>query len=436
MSKERRWSGKDAAESAKEKENRAYDTFAEMIIKKLENVQADWKKPWFTEGALPWPKSIYGKPYHGMNALMLTFLCEQKGYRIPIFATSARINDLNFKKDDNGNRVAKINDKGEKLPFVHVLKGEKAFPVFLSQTNVVHKDTKERITFSDYMDLDEDTKKEYNVYHHMKVYPVFNVDQTNLKEARPELYEQYVKENIPQESSVQGKDFSFPALDCLVTENMWICPIKPTFQDQAYYSPGRDEIVIPSKEQFIKTDHAEAYYGTMLHEMIHSTGSKKHLNRLDKQYDKDSYAREELVAELGAALCCHRYGMDKVIKEDSLPYLKGWLQNLHEKPEFIKTVLKDMKAATALVFTKVELSRQYAEKENQVKEKARETKIDARVDNQEDEDDSIDMDEDGNAVAVGGGLSPDKKQGEEESKEEDKKKENERQEEHHRSFRR
>jgi len=300
----------------------------------------------------------------------------------------------------------------------------------------VHKDTKERITFSDYMDLDEDTKKEYNVYHHMKVYPVFNVDQTNLKEARPELYEQYVKDNIPQESSVQGKDFSFPALDCLVTENMWICPIKPTFQDQAYYSPGRDEIVIPSKEQFIKTDHAEAYYGTMLHEMIHSTGSEKHLNRLDKQYDKDSYAREELVAELGAALCCHRYGMDKVIKEDSLPYLKGWLQNLHEKPEFIKTVLKDMKAATALVFTKVELSRQYAEKENQVKEKARETKIDARVDNQEDEDDSIDMDEDGNAVAVGGGLSPDKKQGEEESKEEDKKKENERQEEHHRSFRR
>ena len=55
------------------------------------------------------------------------------------------------------------------------------------------------------------------------------------------------------------------------------------------------------------------------------------------------YAREELVAELGSALVAQRYGMTKHIKEDSCAYLKGWLDELKESPQFIKTTLLDVK---------------------------------------------------------------------------------------------
>ncbi len=398
-----RW---EIAERAKERENRAYDTYTELLIEKLEKVKDDWKKPWFSEGDMPWPKSFYGKWYHGMNALMLSFHCEKQGYRIPVFATSARINELNTRKDKDGLRRPAVDGEGKKLPFVHVLKGEKSFPVFLSNTIVEHKVTGEKIPWEEYTRLDDEEKEDYKTRHNMKVYPVFNIDQTNIKEARPELYQKLVSENLPQEKEI-GEDHIFEPLDILVGNSsaFWLCPIKPIWQNQAYYSPKENEIVVPMKEQFIKAGNPESYYGTLLHEMIHSTGHESVLNRLGKEYDPQEYAREELVAELGAALACHRYGMDKVIKEDSLPYLKGWLNNLHEKPGYIRTVLKDVKLATSYVFSRVEAVREvYLDKA-------------AKLDGREDDDASVDIDDEGLQVSEGGnGLLADKKQGEEEGR--------------------
>ena len=66
------------------------------------------------------------------------------------------------------------------------------------------------------------------------------------------------------------------------------------------------------------------------------------------------YAREELVAELGSALVSQRYGMTKHIKEDSCAYLKSWLDELKESPQFIKTTLLDVKRATSLITQRVD----------------------------------------------------------------------------------
>ena len=52
-------------------EDKALDLFAEMMIEKIEGIQKDWKKPWFTEGALQWPRNLHGREYNGMNAFML-----------------------------------------------------------------------------------------------------------------------------------------------------------------------------------------------------------------------------------------------------------------------------------------------------------------------------------------------------------------------------
>lgn len=51
-------------------EDKALDLFAEMMIEKIEGIHKDWKKPWFTEGTLQWPRNLHGREYNGMNAFM------------------------------------------------------------------------------------------------------------------------------------------------------------------------------------------------------------------------------------------------------------------------------------------------------------------------------------------------------------------------------
>ena len=133
----------------------------------------------------------------------------------------------------------------------------------------------------------------------------------------------------------------------MIEQNEWICPIKPVYGDQAYYSISKNEIVIPEKKQF---KDGESFYTNLAHEMTHSTGAENQLGRLKPtSFGSKEYAREELVAELSAALVAQRYGMTKNLKEDSASYLKSWLSSLKESPEFIKTTLVDVKKASGMI---------------------------------------------------------------------------------------
>lgn len=321
-------------------EEKALDLFAEMMIEKIESINKDWRKPWFTEGALQWPRNLSGREYNGMNAFMLMLHCEKEGYKIPRFCTF-----------DCVQRMNKPGKDGQEQPRVSVLRGEKSFPVMLTTFTCIHKETKEKIKYDDYKNLFEDEKKEYNVYPRMQVFRVFNVQQTNLQEARPELWEKLEKENGRPEVKA-GEQFDFEPVDRMISENLWICPIRPMHQDSAYYSMTKNEIVVPEKEQF---KDGEAFYGTLFHEMVHSTGAEGVLDRLKPTaFGSKEYAREELVAELGSALVSQRYGMTKHIKEDSCAYLKSWLDSLKESPQFIKTTLMDVKKASSIITQKVD----------------------------------------------------------------------------------
>lgn len=351
-----------AATDGPSSEDKALDLFAEMMIEKIESINKDWKKPWFTEGALQWPKNLNGREYNGLNALMLLLQCEKQGWQIPRFCTFDCVQRLNNaeKKDANG----------EALPRVSVLKGERSFPVFITTFTCIDKDTKERIKYDDYKRLSEEERKQYNVYPKMQVYRVFNVSQTNLQEARPEMWTKLQAENVrPTHEQGEGEQFSFAPLDTMIKDKRWICPIKPTYGDNAYFSISKNEIVVPEKLQF--TD-GEAFYGTLLHEMSHSTGHESQLDRFKPtSFGSAEYAREELVAELGSALVAQRYGMTKHIKEDSAAYLKSWLESLKESPQFIKSTLLDVKKATSIInqhIDKVSLELEEAQTEEVVKE--------------------------------------------------------------------
>lgn len=321
-------------------EDKALDLFAEMMIEKIEQIKGDWHKPWFTEGQLQWPRNLSGREYNGMNAFMLLLHCEKEGYKIPRFCTFDCVQRLNKPAKD-----------GEELPRVSVLRGEKSFPVMLTTFTWIHKETKEKIKYDDYKKLSDEDKQQYNVYPKMQVFRVFNVAQTNLREARPELWERLEQENGHLRPE-NGTQFSFEPVDTMIRDNLWICSITPKHQDRAYYSISKNEIVVPEKEQF---RDGESFYGTLFHEMAHSTGAEGVLNRIKPTvFGSKEYSREELVAELGSALVSQRYGMIKHIKKDSCAYLKEWLGELKESPQFIRTTLLDVKKAASLITQKVD----------------------------------------------------------------------------------
>ena len=322
-------------------EQKALDLFSEMMIAKIESLSSKdgWKKPWFTEGTLQWPKNLNGREYNGMNAFLLLLHCEKEGYKIPRFCTFDRIQQFN--KPGSRDKEAK--------PRVSVLKGEHSFPVMLTTFTVVDKETKERIKWEDYKLLSQEQREKYNVYPKLQTYHVFNVAQTNLKEVRPELWEK-----LEQEYSMPKVDRSeaFEPVDRMITDNRWICPIKPMYGDSAYYSISKNEIVVPEKGQF---KDGESFYSNLFHEMGHSTGAENQLDRLKPTtFGSAEYAREELVAELTAALTAQRYGMSKHLKDDTAAYLKAWLDSLKESPQYIKTVLLDVKKASSMLTQRID----------------------------------------------------------------------------------
>lgn len=338
-------------------EDKALDLFADMMIERIETISKDWSKPWITEGSLGWPKNLSGREYNGMNALMLLLHCEKNGYKIPRLCTFDCVQRLNKPTE-------KQAKEGVELPRVSVNRGEKSFPVMLTTFTCIHKETKEKIKYDDYKMLSDEEKKMYNVYPKMQVFRVFNVQQTNLQEARPELWNKLANGDAIKLD--EGDKMSFEPMDVMIRDNRWICPIKPMHQDKAYFSISKNEIVVPEKAQF---KDGESYYGTLWHEMTHSTGIEGQLDRIKPAaFGSDEYAREELVAELGSALVAQRYGMSKALKEESCAYLKSWLEQLKESPQFIKTTLLDVKKASSLVTQNIDKIAQELDWKNRIQQ--------------------------------------------------------------------
>ena len=103
----------------------------------------------------------------------------------------------------------------------------------------------------------------------------------------------------------------------------------------AFYSPTADSITMPPRRGF---NDAEAFYATLLHELIHWTGPKSRVGRdLSGRFGSESYAAEELVAEIGSAMLCGELGISKAPREDHAHYLRSWLKSLKNDPKLLWT---------------------------------------------------------------------------------------------------
>lgn len=115
---------------------------------------------------------------------------------------------------------------------------------------------------------------------------------------------------------------------------------------RAFYSPSRDQIAMPAHEAF---DSREAFAATWAHEMIHSTGHDSRLKRdLDGGPTSRGYAREELVAELGAVIVCRRLAIGSEFANHAA-YLSNWASLLQEGPKTLFKVLTDARRAADLI---------------------------------------------------------------------------------------
>jgi antirestriction protein ArdC len=110
--------------------------------------------------------------------------------------------------------------------------------------------------------------------------------------------------------------------------------IKPGL-DRAFYSPAGDYVSIPSPGQF---KGGEDYYSVLFHELTHATGHESRLNRKGvgstdgewSAFGSTPYAKEELVAEMGAAFLCGQAGIVERTIDNSAAYVKSWLARLKD----------------------------------------------------------------------------------------------------------
>ena len=322
--------------------DKAVEAFAAMIISRLEEVKAsEWKKGWIGgNGYQGMPQNMNGRTYSGTNSLFLFMHTAMNNYAAPIYLTF-------LQKEKEGLRLNK---------------GAKAMPVVYWDWNIKDAEGK-KVSLTDYRSMSKEEREHCEARPFLRSFRVYNIDQTNMKEVNKEKYDKLVAQfQSPKVADTQGM-YKNAALDRMFEHQEWLCKIhcdKPSAG--AFFNPTHDFIVIPQKEQFkigktesdIYKDGME-YYSTALHEMTHSTGTAERLNRnMEGRYGDPKYAKEELVAELSAAMVGNTMGFDKRITDNSAAYIDGWLHTLREEPRFIMSVMADVNKASNLILEKID----------------------------------------------------------------------------------
>jgi len=268
-----------------------YARVTARILADLEQGVRPWVQPWQatpTAGRVTRPLRHNGTPYQGVNILILWGEALAKGYAASIWMTFTQATTLG----------------------AHVRKGEHG-------TLVVYADT---FTRTETNEEGDDVKRRIPF---LKSYTVFNVEQMKGLSAR------YLTTPAPQGAPLalcEHAERFFAATGAVVRHG----------GDRAYYSPTLDVLQLPPSEAF---RDAESYAATKAHELLHWT---KHATRLDRdfggtRFGDTGYAREELVAELGAAFLCADLGITPEPREDHAAYLASWLRVLRTDTRAIFT---------------------------------------------------------------------------------------------------
>ena len=281
----------------------AHQIVTDAVIKFLESGETGkWQKPWdmlLVDGNYcPATK----KTYNGfVNTMALNALAYANGFKSEAWGTYKQWKSLGT--DD--------------AP-VSVMKGAKAAYIFVPMIYTKKDKAGDPIT---------DSNGDKVSGMSFKQVPVFNADQVEgYTEVKPELPVSKVLDNAEVDRFVSKTGAQ-------ITHG----------GNRAFYSMGGDHVTMPPKEAFKDVGEStatEAYYGTLLHEMTHWTGETKRCNReMGTMFGGETYAFEELVAEMGAAIMCNQFGISDQPRADHAKYVKSWLKGLaNDKNAVFKAV--------------------------------------------------------------------------------------------------
>lgn len=280
-----------------------YQMITDRIVSIMQQGVIPWRKGWTTEGGeFQMPKNYFSrKEYRGINIWLLGV----NSYPSPWWLTFKQAESLGG----------------------HVRKGEKGFPVIFwsqGQKTEPSQETGEAVT---------------RKYSMLRYYTVFNLAQVEGIEVPPRLAS-------PAPATVQP----FSPID-KAQAHISAMPKRPTIEHGAHfnpaYSPTLDLVKMPLPHQFVETTE---YYAAAFHELVHSTGHSSRLARPEilepNGYGTDPYAREELVAELGAAYLCALAGIERETIDNAAAYLAHWVKVLRANPRWLVTAAAQAQRAT------------------------------------------------------------------------------------------
>ena len=265
-----------------------FQRVTDQIIKTIEDGAGSYRMPWRTSGGFPHSpiNALSNRPYRGINILVLWATAQEKGYKTGTWATYKQWTEL-------GGQVR----KGEKSANV-------VFWKFFDRDNETQDNSGEHETSVRRIPMARD-------------YWVFNADQVDGFQA-PE-----VKVSRAERIEHAEAFFRFLAVNILPSANA------------AFYQRETDTVHMPPFEAF---KEPLFYYSVLSHESTHWTGAPHRLNRdLSGRFGSESYAMEELVAELGAAFLCAELGLPGDPRQDHAPYIASWLKALRNDKRAIFT---------------------------------------------------------------------------------------------------
>lgn len=280
-----------------------FESVTSKIIESLEQGALPWSRPWRkTRGvsAAGLPLRHNGQPYSGMNVLLLWEATQANGYKSRSWHTLNQINA-------SGGRV---------------IKGERASTVVM--TKLVERQARQDETSQP---GDEEGEKAWVRF--LRTYSVFNTDQTEGMDPAG----QTAATPVTLDEAHQRACEYLEATGAIVRHG----------GDRACYWPSEDSIQMPPVESFLQQS---GYIAVRAHETIHWTGARHRLNRdFSGRFGDESYAREELVAELGAAYVCAQFGLSAEPRPDHASYLESWLKVLRHDKKAIFTAARYAQAA-------------------------------------------------------------------------------------------
>lgn len=268
-----------------------------QILVQLEAGVRPWTQPWKAGAFVSRPLRHDGTPYSGINVILLWAEAANRGFSRPTWMTFRQALALG----------------------AHVRKGERGATVVYANQLVRNE-------------ADANGEEAERRIPFLKAYTVFNLDQIEgLPE--PEI----------EPAPVLNPDDRIAEIDAFFTR----CGADIRHGGGcAFYAPEPDYVQMPPFEAF---QNADGYYATLGHEVTHWT---RHPSRLDRDFGRrrhgdEGYAREELVAELGAAFLCADLGLALEPREDHAAYIGSWLRVLRDDKRFIVSAAAHAQRAVA-----------------------------------------------------------------------------------------